>query len=459
MQNSKYVPEKIKNLFSNFFSNGHPRSIEAKKNIAASFLIKGLSIAVSLILVPLTIHYVNPTQYGIWLTLSSIIAWLSFFDIGFGNGLRNRFTEAKAIGNMTKARIYISTTYAVLTMIFTTVWVVFYVANFFIDWAEILNAPVGMTKDLSLLAQIVFSFFCLQIVLKTINTILIADQKPAKAAFFDLIGQILVLIIIFSLTKLTQGSIIYLGLTLGIVPILVLVISSFWFYRNKYKEIAPSFRYVNLSYAKDIMQLGLKFFLIQIAVIIIYQTSNIIIAHVCSPQDVTIYNVAFKYFGVATMVFSIIVTPFWSAFTDAYVSNEYIWMKKSVRLLKKIALAFIFILVLMVVVSPFVFKLWIGEVLIIRISISIMVALYVMTNIWNSLHSMILNGLGKIKLQLYVSFFCTLINIPLAILLGRKFGIEGVVLSAFLLNLLSVIYSPIQVKRLLNKSAKGIWNE
>ena len=181
----------FKTYISDFFNKGHQRSIEAKKNIAATFLIKGASIIINLALVPLTIHYVNPTQYGIWLTLSSIVAWFSFFDIGFGHGLRNRFAEAKATGNFEKARIYVSTTYAVLTLIFAGVWVLFFAVNFFVDWSKILNAPPELATELSTLALIVFSFFCLQIVLKTINTVIIADQKPAKASLFDMLGQLI----------------------------------------------------------------------------------------------------------------------------------------------------------------------------------------------------------------------------------------------------------------------------
>ena len=85
-------------FIKNLLNKGHSRSVNAKKNILASLVIKGCSIAISLILVPLTIHYVNPTKYGIWLTLSSMVSWFGFFDIGFGNGLRNKFAEAKAKG-------------------------------------------------------------------------------------------------------------------------------------------------------------------------------------------------------------------------------------------------------------------------------------------------------------------------------------------------------------------------
>src|SRR4029079_7746068 len=78
-------------FFSNSLNRGHERSARAKKNILASILIKGLSISVSLILVPLTIDYLNPSRYGIWLTLSSIVGWFVFFNVGLTQGLRNRF--------------------------------------------------------------------------------------------------------------------------------------------------------------------------------------------------------------------------------------------------------------------------------------------------------------------------------------------------------------------------------
>ena len=104
------------NYIKEFFTNGHERTLKAKKNIAASFLIKGLNIGIGLILVPLTINYLNPTKYGIWITLSSVIGWFSFFDIGLGNGLRNRFAEALANKDHNLARTYVSTTYAVLAV-------------------------------------------------------------------------------------------------------------------------------------------------------------------------------------------------------------------------------------------------------------------------------------------------------------------------------------------------------
>jgi len=124
---------KFQQSITKYFTEGPKRSIKAKKNILASIIIKGLSILISLVLVPLTINYVNPTQYGIWLTLSSIVAWFSFFDIGLTQGLRNKFAEAKANGEDNLAQILVSTTYAILAIIFSVVWISFISINNFLD--------------------------------------------------------------------------------------------------------------------------------------------------------------------------------------------------------------------------------------------------------------------------------------------------------------------------------------
>src|SRR5690606_14114960 len=171
------------------FNQGQGRTVRAKKNILGSIFIKGGSVAISLILVPLTIEYVNATQYGIWLVLSSIVGWFSFFNIGLTHGLRNKFAEARAKGEDSDAQTYVSTTYATLGLIFGLVWIVFLVVNPFLDWVMILDASADMRSELSMLAVIVFTYFCLQFVLKVVTTLILADQQPAKASLVDLIGH------------------------------------------------------------------------------------------------------------------------------------------------------------------------------------------------------------------------------------------------------------------------------
>ena len=110
----------IKYIIDRYYDSSN-RSKKVLKNIALSIISKGITIICSLLVVPLTINYVNPTRYGIWLSLSSIIGWIGYFDLGLGNGFRNKYAEAKAFGNYILAKQYISTTYLTITIIMSKI--------------------------------------------------------------------------------------------------------------------------------------------------------------------------------------------------------------------------------------------------------------------------------------------------------------------------------------------------
>ncbi len=442
-----------------FFYKGHERSVNAKRNILFSFGIKGLNILISLMLVPLTIDYINPTRYGIWLTLSSIIGWLSFFDIGFGNGLRNKFAEAMAAGEKELARKYVSTTYAVLAIIISVVLIIFVSINPFLNWAKILNTPPEMVAELSVLALVVFVFFCLQFVLQLITTIITANQQSAKASFYNLLGSVFSLMVIYVLTKTTQGNLLYLSYALGLTPVVVLAISSLYFFNGEYKYYAPSIKYVKFSYTKDLMGLGLKFFLIQISAIVLFQSNNIIISQLFGPEQVTPYNITYKYFGVITMIAGIIMTPLWSAYTEAWVKKDFEWIKKTVRKLQYLWLLLFGLSLFMLVVSPFVYHYWLGGKVIISFSLSAIMCLYVLVIVWNMIFVYFLNGVGKIRLQLYSSFFGTIMTIPLTYYFAILFGIIGIIVASCVLGLINTLWTYFQYSKLVSQTAKGIWNE
>jgi O-antigen/teichoic acid export membrane protein len=451
------MKNKLVSILTDFFRKGHERTLEAKKNVAISIVVKLLSISINLMLVPLTINYVNPTRYGIWLTLSSIIIWFSYFDIGFGNGLRNKFAEAKALKKNDEARKYVSTTYAVIFIIFSILWVLFLGGYKFINWADILNTSANMERELSNLALIVFSFFSLQMVLKIINTVVTADQKPSIAAIINLMGQGLGFLIIVVLVKTTEGSLINLSLAIGFSTVLVLLIASIIMYSKKYKIYRPSFKYIDFSCTKEILNVGLGFFIIQVAVIFVYETNNIIIAQVGSPKDVTVFNIAYKYFSVVFMMFSIVMSPFWSAFTEAYTNCDFMWMKKTVQKLRKMAYYFIGSLIFLILISDFIYKVWIGNAVHIPIKVSLIVSIYVAILIMLSVNNQVLNGIGKIRIQLLTYTFASIFHIPLALYLGKLYGIVGVLASAILFFFVIVLFSFIQVNKLVENKAIGIW--
>jgi O-antigen/teichoic acid export membrane protein len=441
-----------------YFNRGHARSIQAKINIAGMFGLKGLSILLSLVIVPLTINYVSPYQYGLWLTLSSVIGWLSFFDIGFGNGLRNKFIEAIASNKFDLAKTYVSTTYAILTIIIVSVWIIAVVLSQFVNWAGFLNAPATMNTELTHIVIIVLTSFALQFILNLINTILDALQKPVIKSFYSTISQVLILIGIWILTKTTNNSLIYLSLLIGGVNFFVLLICSIWYYSHDLKEYMPKLKYVKFTYAKDLMTLGTKFFLLQIIALVYYETNNIIITKILSPTDVTVYNIAFKYVSVIGMLFTILITPFWSAFAEAKELGDYNWMKSVTKKLRVVSYLIIVGALVMVIISPYAYKLWLGKSVAIPFTLTLLMGFWQVFNIWNTLHSTLIYGIGKIRLQLIASFIIGVLNLPVAIYFCRHWQLNGIVCAQILMSFSISWIGVVQLNKLLNKTAHGIWN-
>jgi len=444
-----------------YLTSGHQRSVKAKKNILALFFIKGISVLTSFVLVPLTISYLTPANYGVWLTLFSIISWFGLLDVGLGNGLRNKFAEALAAGDKRSARIYLSTAYAMLFLIMGTACALFLLINPFLNWPVLLNISAGQSEDLGRVIAIIFGFFCTQLVVKLIVSVLLADQKTAVAGSLNTISSILTLAVVFILTKTTAGSLFYLATAIGLINVVVPLTVSFWFYRNTYKEYAPSFKRINFKYAKSLMNVGVMFFLFQSTALLVVATDNIIIMHLFGAEEVTPYNIALKYFTPITILFTIISTPLWSAYTEAFAQKDIAWIRRITGKIIRLWFLLILLVVPMILVSGYAYEIWVGKEIKIPLNLTILTAVYVLLSTWNQVFGNFINGIGKLRLAFYLTIFTALVNIPLCILLSKNagWGLAGIIAAASISLLPDIVLLPIQYFKIVNNKARGIWNK
>jgi O-antigen/teichoic acid export membrane protein len=435
----------------NFFSQGHERTIKAKKNIAASLLIKGASIVVSFMMVPLTIDYVNPTQYGIWLTLSSVIVWFGFFDIGLGNGLRNKLAEALAKDDILNARKYISTAYAFLGGISILIILLYSVVKPFINWSKFLNAPPSLSHELNTLAFFIIILFSMQFVLQLIGIIFYALQNTAKVSLMFLAGNIISFVIVLVLKYTTQGSLLYLGLSLFIGNLVSVLGFSLWFFNFVRKDLKPSFVLIKPEYAKGLLNLGSQFFIIQISSIVQYETTNIIISRYFSPLEVTQYSIPYKLFSALYMVFNLLIAPLWSSVTEAFFKKDFNWIIKTQQRLVSFWRYMVLIALVLLLCCNFIYKIWLHNQVIIPFSTSLGIMLYILCLSYGSIYVTILNGIGALKLQFQLSIITMILFIPLTYLLAVTFhmGIIGISFSLIICNVNGIIAAPYQYKKLI----------
>lgn len=447
---------------------GHKRSVEASRSVLISFALKGLAVIVNLMYVPICIDYLDAERYGIWLTLSSIIGWMSFFDLGLGNGLRNKLTESLARDDIMKARQYVSTSYFLFSVIFISLIAVFTIADPFLNWLQILNIKNDTISnyEIQICALIVFIFFSLRFIFMNIAIVAYSKQKPFYSHLFSSGGSLLSLILIYILKYFTgegNGDLTLLVFVLSSSQVFILIIASLILYNKSvnFKSLKPKIKLIELKLSKDILKLGLNFFVIQIVGLILFSSANILIARKFSTEEVTVYNIVFKYFNVVPMIYAIILSPIWSAVTDAIHRDDFIWLKKTLKGLNYISAVFIIGIIIMIFLSDFFYKLWIGDrIEKIQFEYSLIMGIWAITTVAFSPYSAYLNGFGKLKFSVRFFLLLPVFFIILAITLMDTFlKASGVMAATIIVNGTYYFFLIYQVKLLLNKNAYGIWNK
>ena len=218
---------------------GDERSSLAKKNILFSLLFKATAMLSSFVMVPITLTMLNQEIYGVWLTISSILFWFTFFDVGLGSGMRNYLAAALTRNDMSLARRYISTTFILLFMIALVVGVCCCLFVPFLDMNKIFNTQMESNNVLmysmlvALLATLIF------FAIRNVGTIYISMQLPAVNDGLAVAGNVLSLVIVWILSVTATGNLFTVVIVFTVTPVVVYMTAAV-FTLTKHKELCPS---------------------------------------------------------------------------------------------------------------------------------------------------------------------------------------------------------------------------
>ncbi|WP_173072314.1 lipopolysaccharide biosynthesis protein [Tenuifilum thalassicum] len=323
-------------FLKNFFlpNTNETRSIKANKNALFSLFLKAAGIVIGLVLVPVSLNFLDTKLYGVWIAIYSILFWLSYFDLGLGHGLRNYLAKSLAQKKIKLAKEYISTTYFLLSVIFTLLAILLLFFNHLIYWPDILNCPEELSQTITQLMSILIIVVSIRFVFQIVIQVYEANQRVAFGSLINTIGQTLSLLLIILLPYFQwENKLLVFGSITTSVPVVVLLFFTAYTFRYKYTTISPSVNYIKLSHSNKLLSVGFKFLIIQISILIITQLPNIIISHHFGPERVTLFFTTQKYFSVIYMIYSTVIKSYWP-FTEAYTKNDFNWIKKHLKIYK-----------------------------------------------------------------------------------------------------------------------------
>lgn len=430
------------------------------KNVIAAFLIKGSGFLVSIVGLPLYISYFeNKSALGVWFTMLTLVGWILSFDIGVGNGLRNKLTIAIAEEDYEKGKRLISSAYGVMGVMTVVMAIIVATVCGIVNWNAFFNIEPTvldrstLTRCVTTIMTGILGCFFFQIVRGQIYAL----QLSSVNNFLHMSANVLMIAILFVLpkdydiaTKFTTLSIAY-----AIIVNLPYTIATVIVHRcTILKRCAPSIKYITRGAAKAVVGLGITFFVVQILHMIISVTNEWFISSCFDPKYCVDYQVYFRLFSLLGTLIMLALTPLWSAITKAYAEKRYMWIYKLNKFLSLIALGAVIVQCVMLLLLQPIINLWLGENAITVNYITALIFLtYSVEMIWISVQSTIVAGLGKLNTQLVFYSIAVVVKVAMILIVSKIFPEHWeIVMLATAIGLLPYcLIQPAIVTKLLKK--------
>lgn len=421
-----------------------------KKSIILNLLCKPVAMVISLIYAPIILEYLGVKKYGIWMTISSTANWILSFDVGIGNGLRNKLVKSIEKKEIALTKKIVSTAYISLFVISMLIVAFFLLVNLFFDWNKFFNTDEEINGTIVFTVLVV----CITLVLTLVNTISFSLQKSEDVAVRAVFVQLINLFGIYFVTVLNiqANALFVVAILTGFSSIFVYLMESFRMFHSN-EGLKPSIYYYDKEELHDICSLGMRFFFIQMVGVIMYSTDNIIITKLIDSEHVTSYSMVYKVFGLSLTVFNAILSPHWSKITQAKIYGDYKLIKKMIKRMLCLWIMLSAALIIAIFLYEPITTIWLHKNLLYDDGLIASMALYFIAYMYSGIFSTVLNGLGEVSIQMPVAVIAAIFNIPISILLASvaKMGSTGVCLGTVICLMFGNIIMTNQVRKIMGK--------
>lgn len=425
----------------------------ALKNSSLGFFLKILNMGIVYLTIPFLLKFLGKESYGVWVTIFSIISIVFFLDGGIINGLKTNLTREISFKNIKRAKELISNAYIVIGGVSLFFFVIGYILIDLLDFKELLNVTTVSEQELKEVFFVCLVFISFNFILSIYKSLFYSIQKVAFVEFSIFIYQVIIFSSIFYLYTNYQGSLIKISILYGSASFLVGVLFTVVFFFKR-PELFPSAYLFSKKTLKDLFNISIGFFIIQLSMIIIFTSDNILISSLLSPEYVSKYDIVFKLFQIVITLTLLLIEPFWPLFTDAYEKKDLDWIYKVFKVYNKLFFVFVVLLVIFSFLINPIISFWVGEEFKADNGLIVSFFILVLIRVFPLIYMYFLNGIGRIKSQVVLYLIGAIINIPFSILFVKyyKLGLKGIVIGTILSIIAISFFIPLKSYKILKNS-------
>lgn len=414
----------------------HGRSQERYRRIALTTLsglaVRAVGTVAGLVTVPLVLSHLGKERFGLWSTITTLVAWVALFDFGIANGLVNCIARAHGRDDREEAGRYVSTALTMLVAMALALAAVVAVLAGLVPWSALL-AVRGAVDDATVRWSVVAALatFAVGLPLSVTAQIYAGYQRAYLANIFALVG--------------TLVGVVALLLALGLdasMPALVVVFGSgalvtsglgLWY---AMKIGMPWLRYrlsaVGGEALRAVMARSFPMFLFQIGALAVNETQPIILAHRCNLVVVADYAILMRVYLLTIGLIQMSTASFVPSFREAFERGEHAWVRASFGhfLRARVGLAVVGGLGLLVAGNPLL-RLWLrrSDVAFSTATWAALAAMMV-TVTWVSAHSDLLAINDRLWRLVGLVFVNAVVTVALTYWLAPRLQVLGVLLAS-----------------------------
>ncbi len=442
---------KVHGLFRATSDRGRERYRKAGLSASVTLIQKALTITISFVSVPLTVHYLGPERYGVWLTISSLIIWMALSDFGLaGNALINVLADATGRDDRRAAREYTSSAVWSLTAIGVLLAVVALLTFRFIPWNHVFRVSTVAPHELALACALTLAFFILGLPLSVQASVYNAHQDGFLTSAWGIAVNLVSLAALVIVTRF-HGGLPQLVCALSGTRVFILFINAYFIFFRRYPWLFPAPSAFRWHCARRLFKLGGKYMVTQIGSLGLYQSQPMIITQVLGPAQVVTFVIAQKLITLPMDLVYMATAPFIPAFGEAKARNDWGWIRAAYRkaTLGSVAASIPLLLVLGFAAKPLI-HIWAGTAAVPSTSLVLWLSAYNLSGVMLMATGQLMTGVERVNPLAVSLALCAVGTIGFGILFAHWFGLSGVAAAMILSKLLTLW--PIQmwaVRRIL----------
>jgi O-antigen/teichoic acid export membrane protein len=399
----------------------------ARLTSLTSFVVHGTTIATGLVSVPLTVGYLGTELYGVWITLGTLLMWLSVADLGFGgNALINALAEAHGRDDRGDARELVSTAFWTLSAFAAVVALLFLVVEGHVPWARVFGVSATVpVSDLRVASGWAFLGFVLTFPLGVVTAAYYGHQEGYISNLWSATGSLASLLALFAVTR-TRGGLPMLVAALWGVRVLVTAISAVHLFGRHRPWLRPTPGHATRRGLRRLVGLGAKYLVAQLAGIGQFQSQPIIVAQVLGAAQVGVFGIAYRLFTLPLLFVQVLSQPLMPAYGEARARGDWVWIRgtlgRTFRMATGVSAALALVLGLC---AERVIALWAGAQMVPPRGLVVALALYVFVAGAVTPASVMLYGVERVGGQAAFAALNAVVTVGLGIWLTKAWGLTG----------------------------------